>query len=193
MIWLSRITFYSLLELTKLLLQASKPSLPSFWTPSLTPDVAHDSKLLPSSKKTKQVASCPASSDENNHPLSMQHLITIQFNEESESSSKDKRRTCPSCRKMLSNASSPAMAMKCGHVLCMNCIKQFMMPSKQTPADSEIPIACFVCDVPLALSSDKGGPKSSLPSGMIPLKSEGTGFSARGASTVAKTNVAFQC
>lgn len=187
-------TYYYLFHgLTRLLLQASKPSLPSFWTPSLTPDVANDSKLLPSSKKTKQVASCPASSDDNLHPLSLQHLITIHFNEESGSSGQDNRRTCPSCRKALSNASSPAMAMKCGHVLCMNCIKQFMMPSKQAPADAEVPIACFVCDMPVALSSDKGGTKSSLPSGMIPLKSEGTGFSARGANTVAKTHVAFQC
>ena len=82
--------------------------------------------------------------------------------------------------------------MKCGHVLCMNCIKQFMMPSKQAPTDSEIPITCFVCDMPVALSSDKGS-NSTLPRGMISLKSEGTGFSARGANTVAKSNVAFQC
>lgn len=55
------------------------------------------------------------------------------------------------------------------------------------------PVMCFVCDTVLEFAADAGESKMSLPSGMIALKSEGTGFSARGGSTVERTNVAFQC
>lgn len=86
------------------------------------------------------------------------------------------------------------MGMKCGHVLCLSCIKQFMAPLKQpVKEENEKPVMCFVCDTVLAFAADLGAAKTALPSGMIALKSEGTGFSARGGSTVERTNVAFQC
>lgn len=176
------------------MVQADKASLPSFWTPSLTPDATKDAKLIEASKKVKPVAVCPASAADSPHSLTMQHLITIKFDEEADPSKPTKSRICPSCRKTLSNSSSPAMGMKCGHVLCMSCIKQFIVaPAKQASKDEVAPVMCFVCDTPLALSADAGGAKSTLPSGMIALRSEGTGFSARGGSTVERTNVAFQC
>lgn len=171
--------------------------MPSFWTPSLTPDATKETKLLEASKKVKPVAICPASASDSPHALTLQHLISIQFEMHTDSSeSAAGTRRCPSCRKTLTNASSPAMAIKCGHVLCLSCIKQFMMPPKDATAAAaaaETPVGCFVCDTPLAFAADKDAPKSALPSGMIALRSEGTGFSARGGNTVERSNVAFQC
>lgn len=174
-------------------IQAAKPTLPSFWTPSLTPD-AQTSKLPPVVKKAKTVPTCPASSPEDTHPITMQNLITIDFNEEETKTGK--QRTCPSCRKMLTNASNPMMAKQCGHVMCHNCVKQFMIPStkKSSSSEDDPPLTCYVCDMPLTSKSQKheAAKGSSIP-GLVALRSEGTGFSARGASTVEKSSVAFQC
>ncbi|KAH7258092.1 hypothetical protein MRS44_010386 [Fusarium solani] len=174
------------------LIQAAKPTLPSFWTPSLTPD-AQTSKLPPVVKKAKTVPTCPASSPDDTHSITMQNLITINFNEEEISTGK--QRTCPSCRKMLTNASNPMMAKQCGHVMCHNCVKQFMLPStKKSSSEDDPPLTCYVCDVPLTSKSQKHEvAKGSLIPGLVALRSEGTGFSARGASTVEKSSVAFQC
>ncbi|OAA54426.1 zinc finger containing protein [Cordyceps fumosorosea ARSEF 2679] len=177
--------------------KAAKLSLPSFWTPSLTPDATKDARLLEASKKTKPVAVCPASPSDSPHALTMQSLITIHFDVQPDPSRPETTtRVCPSCRKALTNASSPAMAVKCGHVLCLNCVKQFVKPPSKQPAKgatTDVPAACFVCDTPLAWLADGPASGSTLPSGMIALKSEGTGFSARGGNTVERTNVAFQC
>ncbi|KAF4966430.1 hypothetical protein FSARC_5874 [Fusarium sarcochroum] len=173
-------------------IQAAKPSLPSFWTPSLTPD-AQSSKLPPVVKKDKTVPSCPASSPENPHPITMQNLITINFNEEE--TPKGKQRTCPSCLKMLTNASNPMMTKQCGHVLCHSCVKQFMIPStKKSSSEDDIPLTCYVCDAPMTSKSQKqdATPGSSMP-GLVALQSEGTGFSAHGGNTVERSSVAFQC
>ncbi|KAL6862126.1 hypothetical protein J3F83DRAFT_746808 [Trichoderma novae-zelandiae] len=179
--------------------KAAKPTLPSFWTPSLTPDV-QNSGLAPVTKKAKTTPTCPASAEHDPHPLSLQKLLTVAFNETTDSSTKQPLRTCPSCLKALSNASSPVMAEKCGHVLCFSCVKQFLLPSQKAqgaPEETGSHIACFVCSAPVAVTSSKpaksSSPKDPLPTGLIRLKSEGTGFSARGSRTVEKSSVAFQC
>ncbi|KAK5988773.1 E3 ubiquitin-protein ligase CSU1-like protein [Cladobotryum mycophilum] len=168
--------------------KSSKPSLPSFWTPSLTPDV-QNSKLPPVTKEAKTKPICPASTENNPHALSLQKLVTINFEEE-EDSNKNKKTICPSCRKVLTNASNPVMAEKCGHVLCLSCVKQFLIPTtkKKDVAEDES-IRCFVCDMPAGVKSSSKNPdaKDSLPVGFVKLKSEGTGFSARGSSTVEKS------
>ncbi|RGP69753.1 nitric oxide synthase-interacting [Fusarium longipes] len=172
--------------------KAAKPHLPSFWTPSLTPD-AQSSKLPPVTKKDKTVPTCPASSTENTHPITMQNLITINFTEEE--TPKGKQRACPSCLKMLTNASHPMMAKQCGHVLCHSCVKQFMVPPAKKPcAEDDPPLTCYVCDVPLTSKSQKQdvASGSSIP-GLVALQSEGTGFSAHGGNTVERSSVAFQC
>ncbi|QGI67147.1 hypothetical protein CEK26_011102 [Fusarium fujikuroi] len=172
--------------------KAAKPHLPSFWTPSLTPD-AQSSKLPPVAKKDKTVPTCPASASDSPHPITMQNLITINFNEEE--TSKGKQRTCPSCLKMLTNASNPMMSRECGHVLCHSCVKQFMIPSSKMSSSEDVqPLTCYVCDVPLTSKSHKTdtGPGSLIP-GLIALQSEGTGFSAHGGNTVERSSVAFQC
>ncbi|ETR97030.1 hypothetical protein M419DRAFT_39739 [Trichoderma reesei RUT C-30] len=179
--------------------KAAKPSLPSFWTPSLTPDV-QSSGLAPVAKKTKTAPTCPASAEHDPHPFSLQKLLTIAFNESTDSSTKQSIRTCPSCLKTLTNASSPVMAEKCGHVLCFSCVKQFLLPSEKAQAaakeEAASHIACFVCSAPVAVTSKPvkvSSPKDPLPTGLVRLKSEGTGFSARGSRTVEKSSVAFQC
>ncbi|KAK4059561.1 hypothetical protein Trihar35433_10837 [Trichoderma harzianum] len=176
--------------------KAAKPTLPSFWTPSLTPDV-QNSGLAPVAKKAKTTPTCPASAEHDAHPFSLQKLLKIEFNETTDSATKESRRTCPSCLKTLSNASSPIMADKCGHVLCFSCVKQFLLPSeKQQTQEAETNIACFVCSTPVAVVTKPtkiSSAKDSLPTGLIKLKSEGTGFASRGSRTVEKSSVAFQC
>ncbi|KAF7534365.1 hypothetical protein G7Z17_g13373 [Cylindrodendrum hubeiense] len=174
--------------------KAAKPTLPSFWTPSLTPDV-QTTKLAAVAKKEKAVPVCPASARDDPHSISMQNLITINFNEEDVSGSEDKRRTCPSCLKALNNSSNPMMAKQCGHVLCHSCVKKFMIPSgKKVSLEDEPPVACYVCDVPLTSKPQKrDAAKSDSVPGLVALQSEGTGFSARGTSTVERSGVAFQC
>lgn len=163
--------------------KATKKVLPSFWTPSLTPSTDPNAALL--AKPPKTHATCPASGD-HSHTISLQKLTTVHFNEE------DKTRTCPSCRKKLSNSSNAVLATKCGHVLCMSCVKQFMLPARKDKVKEDTPVMCYVCDVPAAVVlAESEGDK--LPAGLVALKSEGTGFSAKGGNTVGKTSVGFQC
>lgn len=159
----------------------------------MTPDT-QGSKLKPSPAETKSTPTCPASDEVNTHPLTLQKLIELRFEEESTDTKSggidEKRRICPSCRKILSNSSNATMAKPCGHVLCQKCVRQFLAP-KGRPAGE--PVACFTCDGPVSGKAPASGEKDALPLGLVPLKSEGTGFSARGASTIKKSSVAFQC
>jgi nitric oxide synthase-interacting protein len=168
--------------------------LPSFWTPSLTPDV-QDSKLPAENKATKASPTCPASTADNPHFISLHKLISIQFREDTEESTNSTLWTCPSCLKTLANSSSPVMAQQCGHVLCLHCVKKFLIPPNKRPnSEPEVPLMCYVCDAPVAGKPAKNGSNASkLPPGLVLLKSEGTGFSARGSNTVERAGVAFQC
>lgn len=87
------------------------------------------------------------------------------------------------------------MANKCGHVLCMNCVKNFLLPPKKETIKEDMPIMCFVCDIPAAIVSPElhAASDKTLPVGLVALRSEGTGFSAKGTNTVQKSNVEFQC
>ncbi|KAG6117310.1 hypothetical protein E4U14_007911 [Claviceps sp. LM454 group G7] len=181
--------------------KAAKPSLPSFWTPSLTPDVKDSSNLRPTSLEVKAVPICPSSSDDSIHALSMQSLVTVQFQEDEEKATKTKTRSCPSCLKALTNSSSPVMMQQCGHVMCFSCVKRLLLPSKAkevsaASSDPDAPLVCYVCETPIR---DKSGTqlqsaaKSSLPMGLVLLKSEGTGFSARGSNKVNKSGVGYHC
>ncbi|KAG6005502.1 hypothetical protein E4U21_007896 [Claviceps maximensis] len=181
--------------------KAGKPTLPSFWTPSLTPDVKDSNNLHTTSLESKAIPICPSSPDESPHAISMQRLVTIQFQEDEENSKNSKKRWCPSCLKALTNSSSPVMMQNCGHVMCLSCVKRLLIPSKtnQVVAKSaglEPPMVCYVCESPVL---DKSGMQTQsttsppLPKGLVLLKSEGTGFSARGSNTVEKSSVGFQC
>ena len=155
----------------------------------------HDSKLPDAPKKAKSAPVCPSAPDDSPHSISMHKLATIRFSEETDPSTKSERRICPSCLKGLSNSSKPVMMQKCGHVLCMNCVTKFLVvPNKGQKQEQETTMACFVCDTPVTGKTAKNGDASApLPPGLVALKSEGTGFSARGSSVVERPGVAFQC
>ncbi|KAK2002153.1 RING finger domain-containing protein [Colletotrichum falcatum] len=177
--------------------KASKEKLPSFWTPSQTPDAeaarrAAGVTTVPT--KIKLAPICPASSDSSQHPYSLKSLISLNFKEEPDSKTNSNRRICPSCVKTLGNASRPLLAEKCGHVICHSCAVKFMAPVKGSDAPPQ-ENACYVCDARLTASLSDGRHKQRKQefAGLIELRSEGTGFSARGASKVEKSGVAFQC
>ncbi|EQB55705.1 RING finger domain-containing protein [Colletotrichum gloeosporioides Cg-14] len=175
--------------------KASKESLPSFWTPSQTPDAEAARKAAIVIKKAKINPVCPASPDDSQHHYSLKSLIQLNFKEEADTGADGTRRICPSCLKTLGNASRPQLAESCGHVICRGCATKFMTPAKGNNA-AEQEHACYVCDARLASKGSKSKPRQSKQEfpGLVELRSEGTGFSARGANMVEKTAVAaFQC
>ncbi|KAK1975516.1 RING finger domain-containing protein [Colletotrichum cereale] len=177
--------------------KASKEKLPSFWTPSQTPDADAARKAVGVAavpRKIKPEPVCPASPDILQHPYSLKSLIPLNFREEPDPKTNNNRRICPSCVKTLGNASRPLLAEKCGHVICRNCAAKFMAPVKGSNVQLQ-ENACYVCDARLTTGSSDGKQKQRKQefAGLIELRSEGTGFSARGASKVEKSGVAFQC
>ncbi|OLN81617.1 Nitric oxide synthase-interacting protein-like protein [Colletotrichum chlorophyti] len=175
--------------------QASKEKLPSFWTPSQTPDADSTRKAAGIPKKTKLAPICPASPDQSQHTYSLKGLISLNFKEEVDPKTNSNRRVCPSCLKTLGNASRPLLAEKCGHVICHSCAVKFMAPAKGKDALQQ-ENTCYSCDARLTADPSDGKqkqPRKQEFAGLIELRSEGTGFSARGANKVEKSGVAFQC
>ncbi|OHF00589.1 RING finger domain-containing protein [Colletotrichum orchidophilum] len=178
--------------------KASKDRQPFFWTPSQTPDanaarLAEGLKAAP--KKVKLAPLCPASADDSRHSFSLKSLIPLKFKEELDAKTNSSRRICPSCVKTLGNASRPLMAENCGHVICRNCAVKFMAPVKGDDCTTPQENACYVCDsgLPATRPDSKQKERKQEFAGLVELRSEGTGFSARGASKVERRGVAFQC
>ncbi|KAL2181392.1 uncharacterized protein P884DRAFT_273915 [Thermothelomyces heterothallicus CBS 202.75] len=168
--------------------KASKPKLPSFWSPTVTPSSNNNNTLHEVKKKFKTQPICPASSEEKPHHYSLHTLITINFTEETNSGTDKPQRICPACKKVLSNSSKPTLAKPCGHVLCKSCVDQFMKPSGGEP------VRCYVCEADLTEkeASKKEG-KEKIRPGLVELRREGTGFSAGGNNQVRKDSVTFRC
>lgn len=185
-------------------LQNAKPSLPSFWVPSVTPTSNTKDQLHEVKKKAKTAPVCPSSQENNMHHYSLHTLVTINFTEEESRDAKTKTRICPSCKKGLTNASKAMLAKPCGHVLCKACATQFMKPSGPVDphadpegADEPNTVRCYVCDAdvtdrPPKKSSEKKE-KEKIRPGLVELKSDGTGFSAGGTNQVKRSGTAFQC
>ncbi|CAK7566333.1 MAG: hypothetical protein SEPTF4163_004273 [Sporothrix epigloea] len=153
---------------------------------------------------------CPAGHDR--HPYALHTLVSIQF----ERDAKDQR-ICPACNKMLSNASKAVLAKPCGHVLCRSCVQKFVKPAgaggqavlfdPHAPPGTTGTVRCYVCEADLEGDADNGREgkakkekrdkkerkKERIKPGLVDLRSEGTGFSAGGASEVKKNGLAFQC
>ncbi|KAL1903114.1 hypothetical protein Sste5346_000398 [Sporothrix stenoceras] len=193
-------------------------ALPSFWTPSETPssskrkdgsEVKVDAKTTASSTPVDSTPLCPAGHDR--HTYSLHTLISIQF----ERDSNDKR-ICPACNKLLTNASKAVLAKPCGHVLCRSCVHKFVKPpgangqavlfDPHAPPGTTGTVRCYVCEADLEEQPEdekkkgkkdkkdkKEKKKERVKPGLVDLRSEGTGFSAGGASEVKKNGVAFQC
>ncbi|KAI1326018.1 ENOS interacting protein [Xylariaceae sp. FL0255] len=201
---------------------ASRPLLPSFWVPSVTPTSNTSDALHSIAKKLKTQPICPASAANKPHPYSLHGLVSVKFAEEdqaestsssSSSGGMNKKKICPSCKKVLNNASKAVLAKPCGHVLCGSCVDKFMWPGSHNKhhdphaATSEVDdLRCYVCEADLTDRGDKNhreqagkkkkdkDSKDRVRPGLVELRSEGTGFSSAGANQVQKDGVgAFQC
>lgn len=194
----------SVIGLTDLWLQSSKPTLPSFWVPSLTPS-SKTTNSLP--KAAKLFPLCPSSSSSIAHPLSLKSLVSIKFTtSEATSSANPSTLVCPACKKGLSNTLKAMLTIPCGHVLCKPCAGKFMSPPKEPPdphAKSELDtnVTCYVCEADLSgkvaskIDSEvsKGTSKDIVKSGLVQINSEGTGFAGGGKNMAKRDGVAFQC
>lgn len=182
--------------------KAAKPTLPSFWVPTVTPSSNTRDNLHEVVKKTKTTPICPASAEDKPHTYSLHSLVSVYFTEDQDEQSKKTVRICPSCKKVLGNSSKAKLAKPCGHVLCGNCVEKFMRPNKHDPHASEPDtLQCYVCDIDLTDRSKKEGgqkgqkkDKDKIRPGLVELRSEGTGYSAGGANEVRKNGIGgFQC
>jgi nitric oxide synthase-interacting protein len=172
--------------------KAAKGHLPSFWVPGETPDLHHKN-----AEKAKLVPVCPSSDPEHTHALSLKSLTSVHFNEEKSAESGKTVRTCPSCRKSLSNSTKATVAIPCGHVLCTPCVAKFLRPEHrhQRDAHDSAPepesVHCYVCDADLTGVSGKKKKERGAGPGLVEIKSEGTGFASGGKAVVKKDGVAF--
>jgi nitric oxide synthase-interacting protein len=190
--------------------KASAKHLPSFWAPSQTPV---GTKVSIPEKPPKLNPLCPSSSESSPHNLTLKTLTSIRFTEEK--SGGKTLRSCPACRKALTNISKGVLAIPCGHVLCKSCVDQFMKPvmtpDPHNPGMEHGVLRCFVCETNLMDEDEndetkviengngkrsknkKDKNKEAVNRGLVELRSEGTGFAGGGKNTVEKSGVAFQC
>ncbi|KAK7519777.1 uncharacterized protein IWZ02DRAFT_302670 [Phyllosticta citriasiana] len=192
--------------------------LPSFWVPSQAP-TASTTATPSASTPAKLHPICPGSDDAAPHSYSLKTLVTVRFAEDAaprdSGGADDKLRTCPACRKGLSNATKAVLAVPCGHVVCKPCAKQFLTPETHdphhTPATEtgEQPeagiVRCYVCEEVVSESKAKTKDKKDkkkekkkkdgvgLKPGLVEIRCEGTGFAGGGKAVVEKKGVAFQC
>jgi nitric oxide synthase-interacting protein len=193
--------------------RAAAKHLPSFWSPSQTPSGAI--VTIPD-KPPKLSPLCPSSSESAPHNLTLKTLTPIKFSEEKDSKTGATGRSCPACRKALTNISKGVLAIPCGHVLCKSCVDKFMRPvmtqDPHNPGVEHGVLRCYVCETNLMnddnaeekevkANSDTGKKakkrkdkdKGPVKRGLVELRSEGTGFAGGGKNTVEKSGVAFQC
>jgi nitric oxide synthase-interacting protein len=172
--------------------KAAKGHLPSFWVPGETPDLHHKN-----AEKAKLIPVCPSSDPEHTHNLSLKALTSVHFNEEKSSDSGKTVRTCPSCRKALSNSTKATIAIPCGHVLCTPCVTKFLKPEHrhQRDAHDSAPepesVHCYVCDADLTSKEKKRKDRAVAGPGLVEIRSEGTGFASGGKAVVKRDGVAF--
>jgi len=197
--------------------KSAKPSLPSFWVPSLTPSSTTHSKAA---KNVKLHPFCPASSETSPHRLSLKSLVSVKFSTSSPTSSGTDpsangiaNRICPACKRALKNGVRAMLTIPCGHVICKACVEKFMTPREQPPdphaaagdTDAVDEIRCYVCEEDLTdretlrkAKADEEGKhgkedKDKLKPGLVEIAGEGTGFAGGGKNIAKRQGVAFQC
>ena len=179
----------------------------SFWVPGVDVSANSTNGAHHQSKPTKLNPICPASTPATKHGYYFKTLVTVNFAEDEDSRRAERVRICPSCKKGLSNSSRAMLAKPCGHVLCGNCVDQFMKPRDKVErgesgeaGEGKVKVLCYVCETDLtekkpkegrddhrAKEKDKGRP------GLVEISCEGTGFAGGGTNVTKREGVAFQC
>ncbi|KAI1964632.1 hypothetical protein LOZ58_001317 [Ophidiomyces ophidiicola] len=183
--------------------ESSKPQMPSFWIPALTPSTENDAG---NSKPAKLSPICPASTPTNKHGYALKSLVTVNFTEEKDEKSHEMVRICPSCKRALSNGVKAMLTKPCGHVICKPCVDKFMTPHKDPDPhakhseEAELygKMLCYVCETDiteekLKKESRKHKEKDKIRPGLVEISSEGTGFAGGGTNFAKKAGTAFQC
>lgn len=175
----------------------AKPSLPSFWVPSETPK----QNITAAVKPTKLNPICPASEPDQPHEFSLKTIVSVIFTEEKDAKTGDTVRSCPSCRKALSNSTKAILAKPCGHVVCKPCGDKFLKPAEKHAHndDAEVGVVrCYVCQANVTEKKrekreGKDKEKEKVRPGLVEVSSEGTGFAGGGKNMIKRSGVAFQC
>ena len=146
---------------------STKPVLPSFWLPSLTPSATDTTTpLAPSHTTSGPHTVCPAGS----HSVRLKQLRPLRFTVSSSA-----RPCCPSCHKEFTNSSRLTVLYRCGHVMCSGCVKA----TKGKGRDDGV--ECVEC-------GRESGAKEQV------VLETGTGYAGSGGKmAVAKTTPAFVC
>jgi nitric oxide synthase-interacting protein len=181
----------------------------SFWVPGVDSSKLRATNGVAVAKPLKLSPLCPASSPSMKHEYSLKTLITVNLTEDTDPSTKEKLRICPSCKKGLSNSSKAMVTKPCGHVICGSCVEQFMRPkTKSAGKDAEgakEKVLCYVCEtniterIPKSSKEDeqdgesKKKEKDKIRPGLAEISCEGTGFASGGTNMAKREGVAFQC
>lgn len=180
--------------------KAAKPTLPSFWVPSITPTSNTTTALHKVTKPPKSHPICPASKSDSPHSYALKTLLSINFTTEETSDTKTLQSICPSCKKVLSNTSKAVLMKPCGHVLCRGCVDRLRVTEQRERDDGDdvVLVTCYVCDADLTeRKKGEGGEgkekDGKIGPGMVDLVCEGMGFAGGGANKVKKDGVVFQC
>jgi nitric oxide synthase-interacting protein len=177
----------------------------SFWVPGVdTPRLAAANGAAPT-KPLKLSPLCPASTPTTKHNYSLKTLITVNFTDDTDLTTKDRIRICPSCKKGLTNSSRAMLTRPCGHVICGSCVEQFMKPKSKLAAEKPVKVLCYVCETDVtertvkpSRDNEQDGKskkmeKEKIRPGLTEISCEGTGFAGGGANIAKKEGVAFQC
>ncbi|KAF7511124.1 hypothetical protein GJ744_005355 [Endocarpon pusillum] len=174
----------------------------SFWVPGV--DVKSSNPHMQANEKPSKLHPiCPASTPSTKHPYSLRTLITVHFTEEKDDKTESIVRTCPACKKGLSNSSKATLAKPCGHVLCGSCVEKFMkLPDiphahNPDPKEKDAYLLCYVCETDVTERRQKPGKehggKDKMRPGLVEISCEGTGFAGGGTNMAKRQGVAFQC